>query len=201
MSKSPITARSFEEVWAISRTIPGHFNESEARYMFVLACTIAVDSPHRAVFVEIGSLCGRSSTVLAAVAADYHCDLTCVDFYPDTDATLPAKGPQPSQAMTKILANMKAVGARFTLMMMPSDEAAAIFDRPIDLLFVDGSHPYKDVCLDRDLWVPKLRSSGWVLFHDYAWSKFSPQVRRAVDALAGYQDYGLVVSTKVLKKQ
>jgi hypothetical protein len=51
-----------------------------------------------------------------------------------------------------------------------SAEAARDFDRPVELLFIDGAHDYASVALDFDLWFPKLVEGGAIAFHDtVAW--------------------------------
>lgn len=38
----------------------------------------------------------------------------------------------------------------------------------IDLLYIDGGHKYSEVKLDYDSWVFKVKSGGFILFHDYS---------------------------------
>lgn len=47
-----------------------------------------------------------------------------------------------------------------------SEEAAKGFDKPIELLFIDGAHEYDLVKLDFDLWSPKVIEGGIIAFHD-----------------------------------
>jgi len=60
-----------------------------------------------------------------------------------------------------------------------SHEIAKTFDdNSFDLIFVDGSHKYEDVLLDKKSWWPKLKTGGIMAFHDY---KGFPGVTKAVD--------------------
>lgn len=45
-------------------------------------------------------------------------------------------------------------------------EAAKIWDRPIRLLFIDGSHRYEDVVKDFVLFEPFVVKEGIIIFHD-----------------------------------
>lgn len=47
-----------------------------------------------------------------------------------------------------------------------SEEAAKTFNKPIELIFIDGAHEYKLVKLDFDLWFPKVINGGIIAFHD-----------------------------------
>ena len=47
-----------------------------------------------------------------------------------------------------------------------SEEAVKGWDKPIELLFIDGSHEYEDVKLDFELWSPHLVKGGLIAFHD-----------------------------------
>jgi predicted O-methyltransferase YrrM len=52
-------------------------------------------------------------------------------------------------------------------------------DESIDFLFIDGSHEYKDVLKDLQLWYPKVKTGGIISGHDYTW--IDGRVKRAVD--------------------
>ena len=59
-----------------------------------------------------------------------------------------------------------------------SQEVAADFDEPIELLFIDGAHTYDLVLADWDLWVPKVVDGGVVAMHD---TTGFPDVRRVAE--------------------
>ena len=50
-----------------------------------------------------------------------------------------------------------------------SEEAARDWDRPIDLLLIDGDHSYEGVKKDWTLFSPHLSSFGVAVFHDTTW--------------------------------
>jgi predicted O-methyltransferase YrrM len=88
-----------------------------------------------------------------------------------------------------------------------SAEAAQAWNRPIDLLFIDGDHSYEGVKADWELFLPHLTPWATVVFHDTLWDlRPDPAIARAdmgvprfVDELrlAGYpvltisQDFGV----------
>jgi len=50
-----------------------------------------------------------------------------------------------------------------------SEEAARDWQRPIDLIFIDGDHSYTGVKRDWELFAPHVRPFGIVVFHDTIW--------------------------------
>jgi len=143
--------------------VPGWLTpeEGEALYELAKSCT------GRGVIVEIGSWKGKSTICLGLgsragrglriVAVDPHADYRFGDFK----------------------ANVERAGIADLVTPVPSlsQDAAAGFDEPIELLFVDGSHVEDDVRTDFDQWVPKVVDGGWVAFHDTTWT---PGPRRVV---------------------
>ena len=77
-----------------------------------------------------------------------------------------------------------------------SEEAAAGWDRSIDLLFIDGDHTYEGCKADWERFLPFMSKFGLVVFHDTTWdlhpnspsSRSDMGVPRVVDELrqAGY---------------
>ena len=57
------------------------------------------------------------------------------------------------------------------------------FDK-IDLLFIDTSHEYNHTTQELEIWVPLVRSEGWILFHDTNLSG------KATRRLSGKLNYG-----------
>ena len=70
---------------------------------------------------------------------------------------------------------------------MPSVEAAKLVeDNHFDLIFIDANHLYEHVKADTLAWYPKLKSKGWLVFHDYYLDKAEPQgPTKAVEEIFG----------------
>ena len=165
---------TFEEVWKKACLIVSAVSLAEGRCLFLVANSLEKGK----VFVEIGSHMGRSSVILGMVAKENECDLTCID---------PFISPNTSGGDSKsvFLKNMELSGAKYTLMDMKSDDVAKIYNKKIDLLFIDGNHLYDDpewggVRNDCKFWIPKVRKGGYVLFHDYVGDTWVG-VKKAVD--------------------
>ncbi len=54
-----------------------------------------------------------------------------------------------------------------TLIRKTSHNASSIVPNNLDFVFIDGNHKYKAVLEDLNDWVPKLRSGGLLLGHDW----------------------------------
>lgn len=132
--------------------LPGwlSYEEGETLYRLAKGCT------GRGVIVEIGSWRGKSTTCLGLgsragrgvkiFAVDRHTDGT----FPDWQRNVEESG------VADLVTPIKGL----------SQELAAGFDEPIELLFIDGAHQYELVKQDFERWVPKVVDGGVVALHD-----------------------------------
>jgi predicted O-methyltransferase YrrM len=90
-----------------------------------------------------------------------------------------------------------------------STVAAAMWTRPIDLLFIDGDHSYEGVKSDWDLFAKFVNRFGFVVFHDTLWDlnpdpkwqradmgvpRFVEELRRAgYPVLTNDKDFGVSI--------
>lgn len=67
---------------------------------------------------------------------------------------------------------------------MSTHEASKLFsDESLDFIFIDADHSSEAVRQDINDWVPKVKSTGWIIGHDINW----PPVKAVVDELVpGY---------------
>jgi predicted O-methyltransferase YrrM len=144
--------------------VPGWLTDEEGEALYALAreCT------GRGAIVEIGSWKGKSTICLGLGSrAGSGVHIYAID--PHTD-----------HRFGDFTANVQRAGVAelVTPIASLSQPAAADFQEPIELLFVDGSHEESLVREDFDKWVPKVVDGGWVAFHDTTWAA-GP--RRVVD--------------------
>jgi predicted O-methyltransferase YrrM len=132
--------------------IPGWLTDEEGEALYELAKSCRGDG----VIVEIGSWKGRSTT--------------CLGLGSKAGRSVPifAIDPHADYRFGEFKANMERAGIADLVTPIPSTSQAhaAAFDRPIELLFIDGSHEYEDVRADFDDWVPKVVEGGTVAVHD-----------------------------------
>jgi predicted O-methyltransferase YrrM len=78
-------------------------------------------------------------------------------------------------------ANLRAFGVEDCVEVVRkySTEAAKDWNRPIDMLFIDGDHTYEGVKNDWSLFVPHVTEFGIVVFHDTIWGLRPPSPRMA----------------------
>ena len=129
------------------------------------------------VYVEIGVDEGRSLTVARHYSNDEVWTVG-VD-YIDPPARAPYMnipfGYSPnSQGLIKI-------GSRCVFIHGDASMVAQLWDRPINLLFIDGDHSYEGVQKDHNSWVPKVKKGGVILYHDYD----HPDTKRFLDDTYG----------------
>jgi len=67
---------------------------------------------------------------------------------------------------------------RATILRKKSDEAVKCVSGELDFLWIDGDHSYSSVMKDLELWVPKVRSGGLIVGHD--WCDKFPGVESAI---------------------
>jgi len=69
---------------------------------------------------------------------------------------------------------------RHKIVRKKSEEASEDVPNDLGFIFIDGNHTYDFVMKDLELWVPKVKSGGLVMGHDW-WSKFLGVVEAVTD--------------------
>lgn len=148
--------------------IPGWLTKNEASFLYKQA----KKSSKKYDIVEIGSWKGRSTVCLGLGVKDGNGgNVYAVDPHKDTTEHKMWSGKDEKYDTYSIfLSNIKKAGIDQYIIPIrsTSEKAAATFEKPIAFLFIDGSHHFKHVKLDYELWFPKLMENGIVAFHD-AW--------------------------------
>lgn len=120
------------------------------------------------VCVEIGSAQGWSTCHLAFALQEnqagklYAIDPHMPTAWNDTDAV---------ESLPTLRANLRRcrLEKHVEIIRMTSQQAAANWNRTIDLLFVDGDHSYEVVKRDWELFSPHLGRFAVAIFHDSTW--------------------------------
>ena len=64
---------------------------------------------------------------------------------------------------------------------MKSEHAVQLFENnSFDVIYIDGLHTYEGVKKDIEMWLPKIKTGGYICGHDYESKHFSG-VKKAVD--------------------
>jgi MMP 1-O-methyltransferase len=147
--------------------VGGWLTGKEGRLLYTLArrCT------GRGVIVEIGSWKGKSTIWLASGSRrGAGATVYAIDPHTAESDNLATQSAVPTFA--EFTDNIRRAGIADLVvpLVMTSADAAGDFDRPVELLFIDGAHDYASVALDFELWFPKLLDGGTIAFHDtVAW--------------------------------
>jgi len=156
--------------------IPTYTNPRELLTLYKLAAAC----PPNARALEIGSHLGASSCHLAAGLAPLNGRLLCVDTWRN-DAMLDG----PEDTFPEFQANIAPLRGWIEPFRKHSKDLSTLeFDRPFNLIFIDGDHSYEAVRRDLRLVAPWLASGGTIAFHDFSHPNHMGVTRAVGEALA-----------------
>ena len=160
MSRTPIRGRDFA---SIVDEIEGWLPLEEAEYLR-LAARSAIGS-----IVEIGCYRGRSTAALALGALESSGSIQKVySIDPHDEFTGQLGGAFGPIDRVHYYRNVLRAGVaeHASLINLPSQNVAQIWEKPVGLLFVDGDHRYEAVRKDVDCWLPHVVAGGAIIFDD-----------------------------------
>jgi len=167
-------AHEFDALYDFTDRIPGSFTRLNAAMLFQFAKDVS------GVVVEVGVDQGRSASVLLHCSEHTGSQVYLVDSWGGILEANRAKTMEMARHFPK---------AQFDVMALRSEDAARVFRGEVDLLHIDAHHYEGGVDVDCQVWLPKVRSGGLALFHDYA-STFDA-VTESVDRYTeGWEDLG-----------
>lgn len=162
-------------------TFAGLLSKKEGIALFKLAGNL----PQNAVMVEIGCYGGLSSAYLLGGAKKSGAFLYSIDpFDADIENQMQDKSNlelvKKKFSAKEVDAKLKEFGlGNFELKDGFSFEVVKDWQKPIDLLWIDGNHQYDAVKQDYEQWEPFLKVGGIIAFHDsnkwglsHGWSKY-----------------------------
>jgi len=163
--------------------------EHEAR----LLGTIAACTPARGAIVEIGSFKGKSTVMLATVAARFGLGpIVAIDPHNFNSAELAGFRKDPgASSYEEFLSNIEAAGIanHVEVRREYSTDVAQLWKRPIRFLWIDGDHSYKGAKADFDGFFPHVAPGGIVALHD-ALHAFSGPIRVFVEEMLRSDQFG-----------
>lgn len=146
-------------------SIPGFLSKREADFLYNVA------HKNGGNIIEIGSLYGRSTVILAEALKNsgkkgrvYAIDPQYFD-----DSAL---------GQLKDNLNKYDVGEFVEVMVTTSEEANKNWNKPVSFLWIDGDHTYKMAEMDFLLWESYLEEGGVIAYHDATFNY--PDVRKIV---------------------
>jgi len=152
-----------ERALKLSHGIPGFLGDSEARFLALLAAA----APAEGSSVEIGSYKGKSTVLLASVAARYGLEpVVAID--PHTGPSITDPQVAGASSFDEFVAGIRAakLEKHVEIHRAFSRDVAKGWNRPIRLLWIDGDHTYQGTSEDFTLFSPFLAKGAIVAMHD-----------------------------------
>jgi predicted O-methyltransferase YrrM len=175
-----------EDAWGASKEVPGYLLENEAKFLGVLAAI----TPAKGAIVEIGSYRGRSTVMLAKVAAHYGMGpVVAID--PHNSPILLGPGSLKRSSHEDFLQSVRAanVERHVEAHVAYSSDMSATWTRPVRLLWIDGDHSYKGAKADFEGFLPHIAPNGVIALHD-ALSNFAGPIRVFVEEMLRSDKFG-----------
>jgi predicted O-methyltransferase YrrM len=176
-----------DDAWEAARKVPGYLLESEAR----LLGTIAACAPASGVIVETGSFKGKSTVMLAKVAAHYGLgNIVAIDPH-NSPLLLDHQADPEASSFEDFLRNIDAAGVagQVEVRRAYSKDVLNEWNRPIRLLWIDGDHSYHGAKTDFDGFFPYLTPFAVVALHD-SLHEFSGPIRVFVEDILRSNQFG-----------
>jgi hypothetical protein len=161
--------------------IEGWFND-KAQYFYDFLIS---EMPDNGIFVECGAWQGKSSAYLCD-KSNNRFSIFIVDHWEGSkNEENVHKLAKETNLYLKFLENMG--DRKFFPLKMESKRASECFnDNSCDIVYIDMGHTYKEVKRDIELWLPKVKSGGYISGHDYIeYNDIDWGVVRAVDEFFG----------------
>jgi predicted O-methyltransferase YrrM len=174
------------------RSLDGWFDEAEADLLIAVtteAVCITTDEQATSI-VEVGSYCGKSTIVLGLTLkalTSRTARIYAIDPHDGEVSTLDQGIMQTPPTFEKFSRNLREAGVADVIEPIKARSHEVVWDKPIDLLFIDGLHDYRNVATDFLHFSDWVRPEGFVAFHDYA-NHFAG-VKRLVDELISANQY------------
>lgn len=185
------------------RNIDGWLAPNEADLLIGATQRALRDCPHVSTLVEVGSYCGRATTVIGSVvrAVRSTARLWAIDphdgFVGAHDRGLERVEP----TLGRLRANIEAAELSPFVEIVQGKAHEVPWSEPLCFLLIDGLHDYPNVLKDFSHFEPHLADGALAAFHDYA--EYFPGVPAFVDELCAsgrYEAVGRVRSLIVLRK-
>lgn len=160
----------------VARSVKGFLPEDEALALYRAALDAA--GRVRGPLLEVGTYCGKSALYLGAAARRAHTVAVSVDHHRGSEETQPGwehfdpevLDPTSGRVDTLPFARRSLAAAGMEdcviLVVGESGTVAALWDRPLALLFIDGGHGEQVAWADYEGWSPKVAAGGTLAIHD-----------------------------------
>jgi len=147
-------SRNFLDLLHVINKIEGQCILEEYLLLYYFALMSPSDYP----ILEIGSLAGASTIVLAEAALQTNRDVISLDPYPISTRCYLDQFKNNTMEYSNIVQYHKGI-----------KDAVGIIPKEYSFVFIDGDHNYDSVKSDFELSVPLIVENGFIAMHDYQW--------------------------------
>ena len=154
------TEKEFRQAWPMIDSVEGFLvSPMQEHWLYAEAKSL----PDGATVVEVGSFKGRSTCCLALGCRGTQKHVFAIDTFKGNEGDFKYR-----PFLQDFLDNLQRCGLSkyVTPVDGRSSEIAKTWRKPIDLLFIDGSHDYEDVLADFQNFLPYVQPGGVIAFHD-----------------------------------
>ena len=195
---SPVEAQLRQPILREVRNVEGWLTPAEADLLISLTQQALNDCPHVNALVEVGSYCGKATTVLGMVvrAVRATARVWAIDphdgFVGAHDHGLERVKP----TLDTLKQNIERAQLSPFVEIVQSQAPDVPWSEPLCLLLIDGLHDYPSVLRDFTHFESHLVDGGLALFHDYA--DYFPGVPAFVDELSASGRYQTIARARSL---
>jgi len=194
--------------------IKGFLDERESDYLYQLALKASKKGP----CLEIGSYCGKSAVYIGGACKENNAVLFSLDHHRGSEEQQPGQEYFDSDLLNEqtglidTLPLFRHTLAVFALenTVIPvvgrSETVGRVWQTPLSLIFIDGSHAYESVLKDYQIWSKHLMPGGYLVFHDIfpdpeKGGQAPYRVYQLAVASRQYEELPLFVSLGILKRK
>jgi len=154
--------------------IKGFLDVAEAGLLYRLALEASKSSP----CLEIGSYCGKSAVFLGTACRENKNVLFSIDHHTGSEEQQPGQEYFDPDLLDKETGKIDTLrlfrktidefdlGNAVIPVIGRSEVIGRAWNTPLGLIFIDGSHAYKSVLNDYQIWAKHIMSGGYLIFHD-----------------------------------
>jgi len=159
-----MSAPAFKDINNIIKSIPGDVcSGKQPEFLYKLSFSTKGSGE----IVEIGTNVGKTAIALAyGQKVKKGKSIYSIDIYEHPDIKKNLEKAEVADYVNRII--------------MPSHKMAKEWQKPIELLWIDGDHSYQGVCYDIKNWTPFVAVGGVIAFHDYPGHRRSKEVWKAL---------------------
>lgn len=163
---------------AVADAAPGFMPLDEATALYEVAKSYLSQPDSVGIGVEIGTYCGKSTVFLGAAAVESSALIVTVDHhrgseehqpgweYHDTGLVDPHTGTLDTSARFRQTIFDADLEGTVLGLLGRSVDAARVWGKPADFVFIDGGHSMEAAQADYDGWARWVRPGGALLIHD-----------------------------------